>query len=271
MKSIFAILIIPFFVLPIHAQEAFLSDEQTLLITESPDIHNVEFDGKWSFVTEWKKSSWEQVKSDDGFTYHLRYAHQGDYIYFLIDVQSDTQADFDNDKAVICIDSDNNKTKLIDENDYCFVTKLSSTDFFGKLFNQKHGLILNGYEKEFFEELKKIEHSEFVGIGTISDDQDRYTKTPHSSYEFKIPTDLVGRSDNYGIFVSVYDYESNSVYSWPIGIQSDVEKIPSPSTWGNLVSPDKSLPEFDIPLLIIISSLLGVTLFSRKISFPKVI
>ena len=109
MKSIFAILIIPFFVLPIHAQEAFLSDEQTLLITESPDIHNVEFDGKWSFVTEWKKSSWEQVKSDDGFTYHLRYAHQGDYIYFLIDVQSDTQADFDNDKAVICIDSDNNK------------------------------------------------------------------------------------------------------------------------------------------------------------------
>ena len=120
-------------------------------------------------------------------------------------------------------------------------------------------------------ELKKIEHSEFVGIGTISDDQNRYTKTPHSSYEFKIPTDLVGRSDNYGIFVSVYDYESNSVYSWPIGIQSDVEKIPSPSTWGNLVSPDKSLPEFDIPLLIIISSLLGVTLFSRKISFPKVI
>jgi len=271
MESIFALLIIPFFILPIYAEEEFLSDEETLLITQSLDIDQAEFDGKWSFVTEWKKSSWEQVKADDGFTYHLRYAHQGDYIYFLIDVQSDTETNFDEDKAIICIDSDNNKSKQIDLNDYCFVSKLSSTDFFGKLLNKQNSFILNGDNKEFFAELNEIKHDEFIGIGTVSDDENKYSKIPHSSYEFKIPTELVGRSDNYGILISVYDHESDSVYSWPVGVQSDVEEIPSPETWGNLVSPDKSLPEFEIPILIIISSLLVITLFSRKISLPKMV
>ncbi|MEK6870640.1 MAG: hypothetical protein AABX09_03790, partial [Thermoproteota archaeon] len=56
-------------------------------------------------------------------------------------------------------------------------------------------------------------------------------------------TELVGRSDNYGFYVNVFDDSSNVVYSWPEDIKLESFDIPSPLLWGNLISPDKSLLE----------------------------
>ena len=88
----------------------------------------------------------------------------------------------------------------------------------------------------------------FIAVGTASDKYDRYSKNPHASYEFKIPLDVLARSDNYGFYVSIFDGNSQNYYSWPYEIKKQ-NLISSPSQWGNLISPDKSLPEFNISFL----------------------
>lgn len=60
--------------------------------------------------------------------------------------------------------------------------------------------------------------------------------TAINHYEFKIPTDLVGRSADYGFYVEVYHASSNTVYSWPQGVTTTVPlEIPSPTKWGDLI------------------------------------
>ncbi len=99
---------------------------------------------------------------------------------------------------------------------------------------------------------KKIQnHHDFIAIGNISNENDRYSKIPHSTYEFKIPTEVITRSNIYGIYVGVFDKSQSITYSWP-ETTSHYSKIPSPSNWGHLISPDKSLPEFNIPFFSII-------------------
>ncbi len=97
----------------------------------------------------------------------------------------------------------------------------------------------------------------------MSDKEDRYSKIPHTSYEFKIPTELVGRSSNYGFYAGVYDADSGLIYSWPESIRLDTFEIPSPSKWGDLVSPDKSLPEFGLPLMVIFSAFVTIIIISK--------
>ena len=118
---------------------------------------------------------------------------------------------------------------------------------------------------------KKISNTEgFIGAGTKSDQNDKYSKIPHSSYEFKIPLNLFERSDVYGFYVLVFDASTNQYYSWPTNISPDgVFDIPSPNKWGELVSPDKSIPEFNFPLLVMIPSLFLVIYFTRFLQKPK--
>ncbi len=68
--------------------------------------------------------------------------------------------------------------------------------------------------------------------------------TPQSGVPSHSPVSTVvsSRSNTYGFYVSVFDSNGNNLYSWP----QDVERkhllhIPSPSVWGNLVSPDNSI------------------------------
>ncbi len=68
----------------------------------------------------------------------------------------------------------------------------------------------------------KIPNDEnFVAIGTASDKFDRYSTTPHASYEFKIPLDVIGRSNNYGFYISAYDTDPQNHYSWPYDIKKN--------------------------------------------------
>ncbi|MBI5697153.1 MAG: hypothetical protein HZC29_01340, partial [Thaumarchaeota archaeon] len=45
-------------------------------------------------------------------------------------------------------------------------------------------------------------------------------------------------------------------------------EVPSPQLWGDLISPDKSLPEFDLPLLVLLPSLVLVFYLTRTRSKP---
>jgi len=81
---------------------------EPIMITKSPYMDQVTFDGIWTHETEWKKSSLNSIRTDQG-TIYLRTAHQGNFVYVFLDVIPDTHLDKGSDKAVICFDTENDK------------------------------------------------------------------------------------------------------------------------------------------------------------------
>ncbi|MHA7646376.1 DOMON domain-containing protein [Nitrosopumilus sp. S4] len=219
--------------------------EESILITKSPSMEDVLFDGKWSNYLEWKQSSHNLISHDDGnFIIHLRTAHYEDYIYVFIDPISDLTLDKKMDESIICFDAKNDKTKFFSNDDFCFSISLDSDH--PKTFQGNNTSKSNSVMNEI------SNPNGLIAISSVSDENDRYSTLPHSSYEFKIPIQILNRSDNYGFYLSVFDSNSNEYYTWPNNSTQDSFQIPSPSKWGNLISPDKSLPEINYPLLILL-------------------
>ena len=141
---------------------------------------------------------------------------------------------------MICFDTLNNKSESLDADDFCFKLFLGKNE--GMIFK-------NNIQLDKDDEKNYFAYENFLAVSVESDSNDRYSKTPHSTYEYRIPTDLVGRSDNYGFFIQAYDASKNEFFNWPTQIISNSITIPSPNQWGNLISPDKSLPEFSQTIL----------------------
>ena len=234
--------------------------DNTIMITKSLFMNKVIFDGKWSFLTEWKKSSLDTLSYDDGNEIELRTAHQNNFIYIFVDAVSQTEFDKHGDNAIVCFDAHDSKPIIPNNDDYCFLTSLDGTKSF---------VLQGGSSLGFNGGFKKIDNPKgFIGIASVSDENDRYSKTPHPGYEFRIPTDLVGRSDVYGFYLGVYDAQKNKIYSWPQEIIPESPlKIPSPSKWGEIISPDKSLPEFPFPAFSLLSAIILAVYITRKKQF----
>ena len=207
---------------------------EPILISISFDLDEIIFDGKWTHSNEWKRSSEDILKFDDGTRIHLRTAHQDEFVYVFLDLVSDTIIDKGADNALICFDGKNDKSSIPSIDDYCFFTSLNRKISFAY---QGGGIIgLNGHFK------KILNPPGYVAVGNVSDKHDRYNKIPHVSYEFRIPIDVLGRSDNYGFYMAVYEANSGNIYSWPTQVQQNrIFTIPSPSEWGEIISPDKSM------------------------------
>ena len=224
---------------------------EPILITISDTMHEVIFDGKWSFKAEWKRSSLDTLTFGDGVM-HLRSAHQGDFIYFFVDFVSDQSIDVGKDKAMICLDTDNDKTTIPNENDFCFLTILEANE--SKVFQGTH---------DVENSLKEISiPKNFIANSSRSDHNDRYSDIPHAGYEFKIPTDLVGRSSEYGLSLLVYDEFTNQTFIWPYESNQSFKNL-NPSLWGEMISPDKSLPEFHWIFFILIAPMILIIFLSR--------
>jgi len=220
--------------------------EEIIPISKTWSMGEMIFDGKWSHWKEWKNSTEEKIE----YGSILRIAHQGDFILILIEMLSDRTYNRVSDRAIVCFDSNNQKSIIPEKDDYCFIASSGRTS----------GIILQGGSNipriNYFETIQNT--FGFIGRGAMSDDNDRYSKTPHETYEFKIPLELLQRSDNYGFYLRVYDNDK-VVSQWPTDIEVDLHKIPSPNLWGTIVSPDKSLPEFGWPIIsmgIIFSSII---------------
>jgi len=231
------------------------AENEPILITVSDQMNFIEFDGKWSFFSEWKASSLDSM----GDKTVIRSAHQDNFVYIFIDVLSDVSLDKGSDRAVICFDPDNSKSSIPDDNDYCFIA----------ILDREVGFTLKGNSpfssKSNFEQIPN--HPDFIAIGAVSDQNDRYLKSPHPSYEFKIPTDLIQRSNHYGFYVETFDAKSGESQTWPGNIpKKSPLSIPSPSYWGDLRSPDRSLPEFPFPILLFVIMLLTMIIVSRKLN-----
>ncbi len=237
--------------------------EEPILISLSSDLDEIIFDGKWTDSSEWKKSSYNWLKFDDGTEIHLRTAHQENFIYIQINAASDISINKGSDSAIVCFDTKNDKTSIPQSDDYCFSTTLNGKTPF--TYQGNYIPAVNGH-------FTKIANDEnFVAVGSSSDKYDRYNKVPHASYEFKIPLDVLGRSDNYGFYLSVFNADKQTHYSWPYEIKKQsLISISSPSQWGDLVSPDKSIPEFQFSfLLFFIIPILVTFTFLIKSKFIK--
>lgn len=239
---------------------AFATDQ--ILITISSSMDKVIFDGKWTFYSEWKSSSLNELSYQDGTTIEVRTAHQVNFIYVFLDDVKTTHWNKNEDRAIVCLDKNNYKNATADLGDYCFVNVLSG--------NQPITL-QGGSPLDSTDNFRKIPNPDgFVAVANISDQNDRYTSVPHPGYEFRIPTSLVGRSADYGFYVGVYHSSQNKIYSWPQDIATTLPlKIPSPSKWGDLISPDTSLPEFPLPPITLLISVIVLFYFTRKNSNLK--
>ena len=236
--------------------------EEPILISISSNLDQVVFDGKWTDSYEWKQSSYNRLIFDDGNEIHLRTAHQGNFIYVQINFASDIVINQGYDSAMICFDTKNDKTLTLQSDDYCFSTILDTKKSFTYQGNGDP-VINNSF-------VKIPNDKNFIAVGTASDKYDRYSKIPHASYEFKIPLDILGRSDNYGFYVSVFDGDSQNHYSWPYEIKKQ-NLISSPSQWGDLISPDKSLPEFNFSILFsFIISFMMILVIITKLNLFKI-
>ena len=231
---------------------------QTIPITKSDFMDKVIFDGKWSFVQEWKPTSLTTIDTPSGSLY-IRTAHQGDSIYVLVDSAFDTKPVRESDRATVCFDSNVNKTAIANSNDHCFV---------GIVGQNSTSIFQGGSPLAFTDNFKKIESpSGVIGIGGISDQYDIYGFSPHPSFEFKIPKDLLGNSDSYGFFVQFYDANSNKFYSWPQAQDGTYySHIPSPDKWGEIISPDHTMPESQFPIIVLVLAFFILIYFNRSIS-----
>lgn len=225
--------------------------EPTIMITYS-DMSHVIWDGKWTFTEEWKPSS-----TDGG----IRSAHDGKFIYMFADVVSDTDFVKGEDSAMICFDSNNTKSILADKNDYCFQSILGRSEGF---------TYQGGSPLESTGNFEKIANPDgFISVGGVSDQNDRYSDIPHAGYEFRIPIDFIGRSDVYGFYYVIHESHSNKFITWPANVtQSNQFHVPAPNNWGTITSPDKSLPEFQFPMIALIPAFfigLFITRFVTRI------
>lgn len=233
-----------------------LSYAEQIPITLSGGVSKIIFDGKWTFKAEWKQTSLIETEYNDGNKMVIRTAHDYENIYLLIDFVSDTSIQKFGDRGIVCIDSKVDRGSKLNSNDYCFSVTVGSKK--PHTLQGDNNLAMIGF-------LKKIEnHPEFIAIGGVSDENDRYSKIPHASYEFKIPVEVVGRSNIYGFYVGAYEGKTGKVYSWPS--ESSAEKypfIPSPNKWGELTSPDKTIPEFGIANFLLFCTMAFLIILTR--------
>lgn len=227
------------------------SDNQ-IFTTVRAGADNIVWDGKWTFLQEWKPTSLNQV--DDLV---VRTGHDYNNLYILLDYISQTKLTKNSDSGIVCINANITKEQVLNENDQCFVITLGSN----------HPITLKGGSKFAVNDyLEKIPNNpDLIAVGGISDSNDRYSDIPHMSYEFKIPIKIIGKTDSYRFFAGVYDSADNQFYSWPNNHAAKIwPYVPASESWGELISPDKSLPEFPIPVIGLLISFLIMIYLTRK-------
>ena len=244
--------IISIFLLFFYGLHIAYADNQ-IFTTYRDDGNQTIFDGKWSFLQEWKRTSYNTAYGD---SLVIRTGHDYKNLYVLVDFISQQKFSKNSDFGIVCLDVKNDKESIPQKDDYCFLVTLNSNH----PITLEGGNIL-GINNHF----SVIENNpSLIAIGGISDENDRYSAIPHTTYEFKIPLEIFQRSDKYGFLAGAYIANENKIYSWPENIKNqDNFQISSPSFWGELISPDKSIPEFPWPILVLLLTTFFIIGFSK--------
>ena len=206
--------------------------DEPIKVTISDTLHNVQFDGGWTFTKEWKNTSYDELLFDDGHIV-LRTAHEDGFFYIMVNYLTDFTYDHIADHAIVCFDG-YDTSSIADETDWCYTVSR----------NSGNGHTLQGgspiFQTSHFNLVKN--HPDFVAHGGTSGKNDPYVWAPHAAYEFRIPIEQIGFQDEYGFFVQVFD--GNDVKTYPKEFSGKYpQKIPSPTKWGKIISPDRSITE----------------------------
>ena len=215
------------------------------------------WDGKWSYLQEWKPMSEDILRYNDGNELAVKTGHDRENLYVFLDFFTENQFRKFSDYGVVCAVANKTIESYPQKDDYCFLVSLGS---------HNPVTLQGGGDLAMTNHFMNIENDpNLIAVGGVSDNHDRYSYIPHSSYEFRIPIKIIGRSDIYGFYVATYDAQTKKVYSWPQNItNTEFPSIPSPSGWGELVSPDKSLPEFPYPAIMMLLSTMVIIYMSRR-------
>ena len=207
--------------------------DEPIKVTISSTLHDVQFDGDWTFRSEWKESSYDKFRFDNDEQIVLRTAHQDGFFYVMVNYLTDFTYHHIADRAIVCFDG-YDTSSIADESDWCYAVSRESGN----------GHTLQGgspiFQTSHFNLVKN--HPDFVAHGGMSGKNDPYVTAPHATYEFRIPIEQIGFQDEYGFFVQVFD--GNDVKTYPKEFSGKYpQKIPSPTKWGKIFSPDRSISE----------------------------
>jgi hypothetical protein len=234
--------------------------QSQIFTTFRDDGNQTIWDGKWSYLEEWKHTTDTTLVYGDGNSLSIRIGHDFHFLYILLDFVNQHVFNKNSDYGLVCIVANQTLESHPQADDYCFLSPLGSYN--SLTFQGGSNLAETGYF------VKVPNDPNLIAVGGISDINDRYSPTPHTSYEFRIPINAVGRSDTYGFYVSVYDSHNGMSYSWPQNVtRSSFPIVPSPSEWGQLISPDKTLPEFPYPAITLLASMLTIISLARRLVF----
>ena len=207
--------------------------DEPIKVTISSTLHDVQFDGEWTFRSEWKESSYDNFRFDNDEQIVLRTAHQDGFFYVMINYLTDFTYHHIADRAIVCFDG-YDTSSMADESDWCYAVSRES----GNGHTLQGGSPIS--QTSHFNLVKN--HPDFVAHGGMSGKNDPYVTAPHATYEFRIPIEQIGFQDEYGFFVQVFD--GNDVKAYPKEFSGKYpQKIPSPTKWGKIFSPDRSISE----------------------------
>jgi hypothetical protein len=177
-------------------------------------------DGRWTTSFEWDGAGEHEQDFDDGTRLVIRSMYDGEYLYLLLDLIAD-RYDESTGRAFVCFDTDHDGG-LQDSRDYCFMGALEGVQ---KTYQGKDSVGID------FDFLETKGPGDFMVLGSMSESP--YSSSSHPVYEFRIPIDFLGYSEEYGFYAIVLD--SGSSYAVPDNFIRSPIPIPSPSEWGLLI------------------------------------
>jgi len=225
---------------------------EEIWITFSEQTNEIILDGIWTDRTEWKTSSEDVIIIDDDNRFAIRSAHDRNNIFLLIDFITDQKIS-NSDKMILCIGPANLDSE-INVKEYCFTLKFNSNNL-NIIELQKNEQKIN-----YVEVKNELDVEAKSGVSNL---HNRYSKIPHTSYELKIPVDKIGRDNVYNFYLKLYDADTNRYFTWPNNMEKDNSDIPLIEKWGKLVSPDKTIPEFGIPMTILMITITSIIISTK--------
>ena len=99
--------------------------DEPIKITISSLMDRVQFDGEWTFRSEWKSSSYDEFLYDKEDSIVLRTGHHDKFFYVFIDYLTDFTYDHIADRAIVCFDG-YGTSSAADESDWCYAVSRGS-------------------------------------------------------------------------------------------------------------------------------------------------
>jgi hypothetical protein len=217
-------------------------------------------DGVWTEPDEWSNAVETFVNYTDGSRLVVRTLHDENSVFILLEMPDDHLVD---GHALVCFDTLHDGGYNLEPDDYCFALGGNAREYRG-----------DGYSK--VGQQRDLVGGVVIERGLSGSNSPYYEVQNHVTYEYKIPLDYIGRSAEYGFWVT-FDSPGEVVdkaakYYWPESARGSYFKVAPPREWGLLVvstvapgtTADGTVPEFPASVMAGVAAIGLAILFARK-------